>query len=489
MNERVSELLAAFADQHLSDAEAAELLQLVKSDPQAASALAEDFEDHHALQTAFEPLSAEETEKHQQCVLFYLQASGDKTNFFKRVEARIGVSPVVAQSTAVKLKPRMWLKWLGGMLAASIAAVVMLYLAPHSGKPEGMQAANNSNANTWSASIKDVIGTVKVARDGKKSAITSGFAVLANDEFETDAGGALTVIYNDGTELRLNALTQVALPVPGSAIQSKIVKLNRGSLLAKVSKQPAGAPLLINTPHAVVRVLGTEFKLTVNDGSSQLDLKTGQVRITQTDSNQVVELHAGQTVHVVPGQSAAVEALSPETFVVDDFESGNLTRWMLDKTPSMESFIDRSLVAGKSGRYGMHVTYHAVGNDWVWTVNERFLDNPQDWSAYAGMQFWFKGCKSGNKIMCEFFDNRKPGGERYDLEHFRCKFVDDSDGWRQIRLNFSDFAREEIANTPNDGFDRKEAHGIGFVVMNATGTFDVDDITLFSDVKISTEQN
>ena len=484
MNERQAELLADFTAESLSEADASELLRLARNDPQAAAALADEFESHAMLQAAFEPFSAEENEKRQQCVLFYLKASGEKTNFFKRIEARIGDAPPPSSPKNLIMKQRQWLRWLGGIMAAAVALAAVLYSMLNTGSKNREQAVAAHNRQLWSAAVIETAGTTEVSRDGKKIALVPGFAVLPGDAFETASLSRLAILYNDGTELRLDAGTRMALAASetaSDATPSKLIRLENGSVRAKVSKQPEGAPLLIDTAHVQVRVIGTEFTLAESETFSQLDLKVGVVQVTQADARQMVELHAGQSVRNESGKSAVVSALAPETFSVDDFESGSLTQWAVGQTPTTESWMQKNLVAGKNGRFAMHVSYHAVGDDWVWIENERFLEDPQDWSGFAGIQFWFNGSNSGNTILCEVYDNRQPGGARYDLERFRCAFRDDREGWRLVRLNFKQFEREAFPNTPNDGFDRKQAHGIGFIVTHAVGAFDVDDITLYAD--------
>lgn len=65
-------------------------------------------------------------------------------------------------------------------------------------------------------------------------------------------------------------------------------------------------------------------------------------------------------------------------------------------------------------------------------------------------------------------------------ERFEASFVDDSTGWRQVSLPFTDFERsaDQPAGAPDDGFGLDEVWGYGFGVPSGSGTVLLDQVRL-----------
>ena len=95
----------------------------------------------------------------------------------------------------------------------------------------------------------------------------------------------------------------------------------------------------------------------------------------------------------------------------------------------------------------------------------------QDWSTYEGISFWLYGQNTGNTLMLELKDNRKPGSTTDDAETWAYpNFMDDFSGWKYFTLPFSAFQRKDIGNgAPNDGFTLTEAHGWAFGSLASGG--------------------
>ena len=53
----------------------------------------------------------------------------------------------------------------------------------------------------------------------------------------------------------------------------------RGSFSARVLPQPAGNPMLIHTPSAVLEVLGTQFDVEAESKSTMLLVREGKVQV------------------------------------------------------------------------------------------------------------------------------------------------------------------------------------------------------------------
>jgi len=67
-------------------------------------------------------------------------------------------------------------------------------------------------------------------------------------------------------------------------------------------------------------------------------------------------------------------------------------------------------------------------------------------------------------------------------ERFDATFVDDFTGWQKVELPFSGFSRSatQPANAPNDGLTLTEIWGYGFVLPTATGSFQIDQVSLIA---------
>lgn len=116
------------------------------------------------------------------------------------------------------------------------------------------------------------------------------------DTIRAGASSSATVKFADGTILHLEPGTEISIqpvtkpPRPGG----KQLKLISGSLSADVAKQPEGLPLLIETLHALVTVIGTEFDLSVETNQTALEVTRGLVKMTGAGAAQPVSVAAGE---------------------------------------------------------------------------------------------------------------------------------------------------------------------------------------------------
>lgn len=117
--------------------------------------------------------------------------------------------------------------------------------------------------------------------DGRTAQAKDQLAVRPGETVVSNADeGRVVLRYADGTEIVL--LGTSALTVDDSRRGGKQLNLIRGLLKADVAPQPIGEPLMIITPQARVRVLGTRFELSTDkqDGT-RLDLQSGQVELVR----------------------------------------------------------------------------------------------------------------------------------------------------------------------------------------------------------------
>jgi hypothetical protein len=105
---------------------------------------------------------------------------------------------------------------------------------------------------------------------------------------------------------------------------------------------------------------------------------------------------------------------------------------------------------------------------------------PQDWSAYDGLAFWFRGEGSGQLYQFEILDNRSDPAsdtsERFDIE-----ILDRSADWLRIDLPFSAFTRAtdfQPSAAPDDGLTLTEVWGWAVNLPFGDGAVLFDDLSL-----------
>jgi hypothetical protein len=97
------------------------------------------------------------------------------------------------------------------------------------------------------------------------------------------------VRFPDGTRLELgsdSALREITVREGGA----KAAFLERGRLAARVARQPAGRPMLLVTPHAEARVLGTRLILSVEPEATRLEVKEGRVGLKRLSDGATVDV-------------------------------------------------------------------------------------------------------------------------------------------------------------------------------------------------------
>ena len=155
-----------------------------------------------------------------------------------------------------------------------------------------------------------------------------GQPLIAGAKVETGAGeSAATVKFADGTKIELAPETRVDKIANG---EGKRLALDQGVLTADVKKQPAGQSLVILTPHAEARVLGTKFTLAVKGDATRLDVLEGRVRLTRLSDKSYVDVGAGSYTIATPGPRPVVKKIppvNPRLLLSDEFDTTD--RWQL----------------------------------------------------------------------------------------------------------------------------------------------------------------
>jgi len=125
----------------------------------------------------------------------------------------------------------------------------------------------------------------------------NSWQAVAGTALRLPTNASATLVFADGSALQLDPGAAVEFSAPADAAGSggKQLRLLAGSLTAQVRPQPAGRPLRVHTPHAVVTVVGTEFGLSVAGAETQLEVITGSVKLARPGGEPPLAVSAGET--------------------------------------------------------------------------------------------------------------------------------------------------------------------------------------------------
>ncbi|GAA1060581.1 carbohydrate binding domain-containing protein [Agromyces bracchium] len=109
----------------------------------------------------------------------------------------------------------------------------------------------------------------------------------------------------------------------------------------------------------------------------------------------------------------------------------------------------------------------------------------RDVSAFDGVTLMVDGSGNGASYQVELFD----GGPNADAsERFDVDLVDDTGGWKEVRLPWSAFTRAtdfQPGGAPDDGLGLTTLWGYAIPAVNGADTIRVDDIAVYSDADLT----
>lgn len=161
------------------------------------------------------------------------------------------------------------------------------------------------------------------------------------------------VTLQPGTELKLASISH-----------GKRFDLRAGKLEATVSRQRPFQPMVLITPQAEARVLGTKFMLTATTNATRLEVAEGKVKLTRISDGEAVKVPAGH--YAVAGKGVELTAL-PRT--------GQILREVWTNLP------------GASWIYLItHTNYPDRPDGWGYLTNFARLEMPSDWADNFGVR-------------------------------------------------------------------------------------------------------
>jgi WD40 repeat protein len=185
------------------------------------------------------------------------------------------------------------------LAAGSLGILLLFGERPSRGRGVALARVSSVHGEVW-----------RVTADGQVLGADARQDLFPGEEVRVGAEGAgASVQYSDGTRLDLSPETVLRFEADGSPETPGVGKrlfLQSGLVDAEVARQPEGRPMLLSTPHAVLRALRTRFSSATTSESTQVELEEGRLHLTR--------LSDGRSI-VVEKDRFAVAATRPEPLV------------------------------------------------------------------------------------------------------------------------------------------------------------------------------
>jgi len=276
-------------------------------------------------------------------------------------------------------------------------------------------------------------------------------------------------LVGEATRLELEPGTAVTLDRPTGLR----IAVERGVLAVSAAPQAANRPLMVVTPQAEVRVVGTVFQVKVG-AVTEVSVDQGTVVVRAQQAECAVS--AGESARCAAGEAPV--RIARMTRLIDEFTAG-VAAWNNDSPLGCSlAATDDGYLDQRACRLRLTPT-PALANPWA---GMRFA-KPQDWRDGLGLTLALRGNGRGASILVEILDDgpQAPLGDQDRAERFQVVIVDNFMGWRELRLPFSQFQRRpmQFPGAPNDGFTRSAVQGLSLIAVGGAVDVVVDRIGIY----------
>src|SRR6185295_12476260 len=164
--------------------------------------------------------------------------------------------------------------------------------------------------------IQGTTGDVLVDRGGRLHHASAGFGLKAGDSVKTSADSAMRLVYlKETTKIIVQSGTQLKVEVTE---EGKRWELTQGAITATLAPQPKEHALIITTPQAEAKVLGTEFSLVVTPDTTRLEVVRGTVQFARREDGKSVMVNCGTFALAGAGAELAARSLLPSPWNSQD---------------------------------------------------------------------------------------------------------------------------------------------------------------------------
>jgi ferric-dicitrate binding protein FerR (iron transport regulator) len=261
--DRLPDLLDAYHDGRLTEADHAALCALLASSPDACRRFWEAAQQHALLVDLLAEARGLALAQAEQGLKLY-DPDGKQ-----------------AASRSARLL-RLWLALTAAVLLLS-AGLSWLVAPPEGGSLQVRDAVGPQ--------LAELHGDVQVIQEEARQLAQAGQVLRAGQEVHTGEGSSVRLTYADSSSLDLTANTAVQM-LPREDAAGKLLFLVKGAVHARVAPQPRGRPLVLRTEQADLLVPGTRFRSASVLGEMRVELEEGKALLSRK-GDRPIEIGTG----------------------------------------------------------------------------------------------------------------------------------------------------------------------------------------------------
>lgn len=203
------------------------------------------------------------------------------------------------------------------------------------------------------------------------------------------------------------------------------------------------------------------------------------VKLSAAAGGVTLGLRTSITVSLTPhGELPGAGATQPIA-MFEDGTTGGIFSWGSagESTPAL-SLISAEVPDAGAGNHALQAAIAAMP-DGGWGGISRDIDPAADWSAFDGFSFAFLGTGSGKTLRYEL---KSGGANAGSASLFETSVVDDTTGWRTVKILFTDLRLKGNPTSPMR-FEPAVAHGFAVTLSDlGAGTWTFDSFELYEHV-------
>jgi hypothetical protein len=165
--------------------------------------------------------------------------------------------------------------------------------------------SNASAADDMVWRVSKSSGDVSVTTSGgEQAALIAGATLKPGDNIRTGQNGRVLLVRGQETIL-ISPNSAIGLPKAQKGGLSSSIIQQSGSILLEVEKRNV-KHFEVETPYLAAVVKGTQFRVTVDNGASRVDVIRGQVEVSDFKSGQFALIQPGQAAQVLAQGSSGL---------------------------------------------------------------------------------------------------------------------------------------------------------------------------------------
>jgi hypothetical protein len=177
---------------------------------------------------------------------------------------------------------------------------------------------------------------------------------------------------HDDTVLWLSGGTRLSFPIDDTSR----VHVERGNLIADVQPRPSDRPLVIVTPEANVKVLGTRLSVSREPERTRVAVLDGEIRVTRLSDQREVDVKQGQAAEVSPQTDLRATPIQtvPDHWSLD-FNGGLPDGWqtgqlVFDELPDGSQAAVQASSVLENGRRRYQIRSHNAWSEGLFSLHD-----------------------------------------------------------------------------------------------------------------------